>query len=287
MPPVSRPTRRWLLRGAGTAALAASTIAALGGGAASASAPKLTSQNLGAFSATLSSSGTSLYVLSTEKGGVLHCTSKACLTAWHPLEVATSVKSVAVGAGVKGKVGFVKRTSSLKQVTYNSFPLYTFSGDTSKSKTNGEALSQFGGRFYLVHALSTKTTTTEFIPLIQSATIAGKKNAIQVGSNALSLYLLTSEQGGTITCTGQCLSAWPPLYVANGTTAITVGGDVKGKIGFITDAGRRQVTYNSFPIYTYYTDTAGTDQGEGIQADGGTWYLVSAPATTASTSPVK
>lgn len=280
------PRRQRVLRCVGAAALAGGTLAVLSAGAASASTATFTSSNAGAFTELLTANGRSVYVLATEKGGTLHCTSAACLKDWHPYEVASTVKSVTRSAGVKGTFGFVKRTSKLKQVTFNGYPLYTYSGDTTKAHTNGEALDEFGGRWYLVHAPATKATSTQYVPLIQAANIPGFKNVLQVGSSSLSLYLLTSEQNGNITCAGQCLNFWPPLLVGNSTTSITLGAGVKGKIGFVARSGKKQVTYNSFPVYTYYTDTANTSQGQGINADGGTWYLVNAAATSAAASPV-
>ena len=43
----------------------------------------------------------------------------------------------------------------------------------------------------------------------------------------------------------------------------------------------KQVTVNGFPVYQYAGDFGPRqDNGQGVVADGGTWYLASAVATT-------
>jgi predicted lipoprotein with Yx(FWY)xxD motif len=66
------------------------------------------------------------------------------------------------------------------------------------------------------------------------------------------LYYWTVEKraGGKVRCTGSCARLWPPLY-AKGTVPRHVAG-IKGAFGAIRRPdGRRQVTYNGLPIYTY------------------------------------
>ena len=101
----------------------------------------------------------SLYVLSSEKGGSLKCTG-SCLTTWVPLEVSTSTTSVSLGAGVKGKIGFVARGKGKKQVTFNSFPLYTFAGDSGARQSHGEGVKAFGGTWTLARAAATTAPAT-------------------------------------------------------------------------------------------------------------------------------
>ena len=104
------------------------------------------------------SAGFSLYVLSTESKGKLHCTSSACLSGWPPLLVAKNTM-ITAGAGVKGKVSHVTRGSKW-QVTYNGWPVYTFVGDPGPGKSAGEKIVAFGGTWYLVHAGATTNSGT-------------------------------------------------------------------------------------------------------------------------------
>lgn len=103
-----------------------------------------------------------------------------------------------------------------------------------------------------------------------------------------SLYLLTNEKGGKLHCTGGCLSVWFPLEVSKATKHISVGSGVHGKIGFVSRGAEKQVTFNSYPVYTYAGDNdPGQANGESIPFSGGTWYLVRASAKTPVGSPVK
>ncbi len=99
------------------------------------------------------------YVLSAEKGGKLHCKS-ACTPIWPPFLVKSSITSVSIGAGVAGKVGFIKRSSTMKQVTYNGYPVYNFSGDNGPGQVNGQGIAADGGTWHLVNASARTAATT-------------------------------------------------------------------------------------------------------------------------------
>jgi len=68
------------------------------------------------------------------------------------------------------------------------------------------------------------------------------------------LYYFTPEKQhpGTIRCTGSCAKVWPVLYVpACASVAKKVPG-FSGTFGTIRRPdGRRQLTYNRLPLYTY------------------------------------
>jgi predicted lipoprotein with Yx(FWY)xxD motif len=99
------------------------------------------------------SRGFSLYGLSNELGGKLACIGK-CLQFWPPVLVGKKVKKVSLGAGVSGEVGFVTRSATTKQVTFDGYPLYTFVKDTAAGQAHGEGLSAFGGTWGLIRASS-------------------------------------------------------------------------------------------------------------------------------------
>jgi predicted lipoprotein with Yx(FWY)xxD motif len=109
-------------------------------------------------------------------------------------------------------------------------------------------------------------------------------------SKSFSLYLLQNEAGGKLHCVGGCLQSWIPLYVAEGTRP-SLGAGVKGEWGMVTRklsnaVTKYQLTYNTYPVYTYAGDTAPRQSsGEGIKfATGVYWYLVRASATTVVTT---
>lgn len=96
-----------------------------------------------------------------------------------------------------------------------------------------------------------------------------------VDGNGMALYLLGADSKDTSTCTDACAQAWPPLTVSGTPSA---GSGVAGSLlGTITRAdGSMQVTYNGMPLYTFVKDkAAGDTNGEGVNAYGGEWDLVS------------
>lgn len=277
--------RRWIVGGACVVAISAAALVSTVAAAAAASTLQVI--NPSNFSGVLAdSAGHTLYVLSSESGTKLHCTG-TCLRTWVPLEVKVATTHVAVGAGVKGKIAFVHRTSTMKQVTDNGFPLYTYVGDTKADGTAGEAVVQDGGTWYMARASATTTGATEIKPLLQSTT-AGSYADVLATSSGRSLYLLSVEVGATIKCGAGCTSTWIPLEVTSTTTTIALGAGVKGTIGFVKRSSTKdQVTVNSYPVYTYIGDSGpGQSNGEDVAADGGTWYLLHAGATTAGTTSV-
>jgi predicted lipoprotein with Yx(FWY)xxD motif len=79
---------------------------------------------------------------------------------WPPLVIKGTAKPKA-GAGVNAALlGVMKRSKTLRQVTYGGFPLYVFSGDHKTGDVKGEA---FQGKWYLVNpkgALVKKAVST-------------------------------------------------------------------------------------------------------------------------------
>ena len=104
---------------------------------------------------------------------------------------------------------------------------------------------------------------------------------ILVNGQGQTLYLLTSEQGGKITCTkaSGCTKFWPETLLASGTTAAKAGSGVQASmLGTVTDAsGNLEVTYNHWPLYTFVKDSGpGMAHGQGVMGFGGTWYVLNA-----------
>ena len=113
----------------------------------------------------------SLYLLHDELGGKLHCTGE-CLQFWLPVYVAKG-SHPSVGAGVKGKVGTVARKLSKNdtkyQLTYNGYPVYTYSGDSGPKQANGEHVKFAKGVYwYLLRASATTAAKTPVPPASSS-----------------------------------------------------------------------------------------------------------------------
>jgi predicted lipoprotein with Yx(FWY)xxD motif len=127
-----------------------------------------------------------------------------------------------------------------------------------------------------------------------NVTVSLRKTAlgqILVNSKGHTLYLFAKDRNGKSACNGSCARFWPALLSQGNPTA---GSGVKPSLLGTTKRsnGRRQVTYNKHPLYTYVLDKrTGQTKGEGISAFGARWYVVSArgaavvkPSTTTSTA---
>jgi predicted lipoprotein with Yx(FWY)xxD motif len=126
---------------------------------------------------------------------------------------------------------------------------------------------------------------------ISSANVAGV-GTVLVNGQGMTLYLLTSEQGGKLTCTDAngCTKVWPDTELPAGVTAATAGTGVDAtKLGTIKGAsGSLYVTYAGWPLYTFSGDSAtGQAHGEGIVSFGGTWETLTPAGTqvTPTASP--
>jgi predicted lipoprotein with Yx(FWY)xxD motif len=107
-----------------------------------AAAAVIVTQNMSLGPILTDASGRTLYQFLPEKGGKIVCTG-ACLTAWPP---ALSNSAVA-GPGVTGRLALITRPEGGQQLTYNTWPLYYFSGDSGPDQTKGQGLNGFGGRW--------------------------------------------------------------------------------------------------------------------------------------------
>jgi predicted lipoprotein with Yx(FWY)xxD motif len=125
--------------------------------------------------------------------------------------------------------------------------------------------------------------------VISAAKVAGF-GTVLVNGQGRTLYLLTSEKGGKLTCTDDngCTNVWPDTELPKGVTAAKAGAGIQASLlGTVkSSSGSLYVTYGGYPLYTYSGDTAsGQANGEGITSFGGTWYVVNvsgSPVTSKS-----
>lgn len=74
------------------------------------------------------------------------CTGE-CLAAWPAV---TSESDVAAGEGLEPDLLYTENVDGRSQVVYDGWPLYTFARDEQPGQTAGQAVSAFGGTWYLV-----------------------------------------------------------------------------------------------------------------------------------------
>jgi len=128
-----------------------------------------------------------------------------------------------------------------------------------------------------------------------NAVSVGMLGTALVDAQGKTLYILSADQGGKVTCTGSaCTSIWPPLLVPTGGTVSAGTGVTASMLGTVkTPSGAMQATYNKWPLYTYTGDSgSGQANGQGINSFGGIWHpiaptgqaIVGGPSTTPSSS---
>jgi predicted lipoprotein with Yx(FWY)xxD motif len=104
--------------------------------------------------------GRTLYLLTSEKGGKITCTAaNGCTQVWPETVLASG--SAKAGSGVQQSLlGTVKGATGNLEVTYNHWPLYTFSGDSGPGVAHGQGLVNFGGTWYVLNAAGNPVTTS-------------------------------------------------------------------------------------------------------------------------------
>jgi len=100
---------------------------------------------------------------------------------------------------------------------------------------------------------------------------------VLVDTQSRTLYMLTADKGGKVTCiSAACTGAWPPLLLSSGSPSAGPGAKASLLSTATTPSGAHQVTYDGWPLYTYSGDRRpGQATGEGIKNYGGIWYAIS------------
>ena len=126
-------------------------LAVVGAGAAmaatSTSGGTVKTAKTGAYGSLLvTSSGMTLYHLTSEKPGSIKCTG-GCAMAWPPLLVKDGVKPTAGSGVTASKLGTIKRRDGRLQVTYARLPLYRYAIDRKIGDVKGQGV---GGVWFAV-----------------------------------------------------------------------------------------------------------------------------------------
>lgn len=140
------------------------------------------------------------------------------------------------------------------------------SGTSSSSDS-----SAVGGYGYPVGGTSTSASTGAATVQTKS----GDLGTYLTDASGKTLYLFEKDTGSTSTCSDACAQNWPPLLTTGAAHAGT-GADAS-KLGTTKRSdGTTQVTYAGHPLYYYAADSApGDTHGEGVDAFGAEWYVVS------------
>ena len=136
---------------------------------------------------------------------------------------------------------------------------------SSASSSAGSANSRTAG--------SAKPASSHGAIVALRASSAGQ---VLVDGTGRSLYLWRADKGTHSTCSGSCAANWPPLSTESPPLAGRGVSAAKLATSKRSD-GSLQVTYNGHPLYYFIGDASpGQTNGEGSDAYGAPWYLVSA-----------
>jgi predicted lipoprotein with Yx(FWY)xxD motif len=100
------------------------------------------------------------------------------------------------------------------------------------------------------------------------ASSATSATVVHVATRAPFGKILTNDAGRSLyykptgTCTGTCLSFWPPLLMPKGTTT-PLGAKCLTTVAFGTS--RLQVEYMKHRLYTFTSDSGTSVNGNGIE----------------------
>ena len=97
----------------------------------------------------VSAHGYALYMFEPDNRRQVTCTG-LCAATWPPLRLAASA-TLAAGPGVRQSLlGSDTSPAGGRVVTYNGWPLYTYTGDVQPGQITGQAIDLNGGAWYLV-----------------------------------------------------------------------------------------------------------------------------------------
>jgi predicted lipoprotein with Yx(FWY)xxD motif len=100
--------------------------------------------------------GRTLYVFMKDAHRHVTCTkANGCQSFWPPLKWTSASKPTAGGAAKSSLLAWDKDPGGGKVVTYNHWPLYTYSGDSAAGQAKGWNQNLNGGKWYVISAKGT------------------------------------------------------------------------------------------------------------------------------------
>jgi predicted lipoprotein with Yx(FWY)xxD motif len=98
--------------------------------------------------------GRTLYVFMKDKHSRVTCTG-SCASFWPPLKWKGSGKPKGASPVKNALLGLDRNPAGGKVVTYNHWPLYTYSGDSAAGQARGWNQTLNGGKWYVINAKGT------------------------------------------------------------------------------------------------------------------------------------
>jgi len=143
-----------------------------------------------------------------------------------------------------------------------------------------------GGSLYSTPSSAGGTSASSSAPASSAAalkTASTSLGTVVVDGKGLTAYVFDKDtpNSGTSACSGTCAAQWPAIETDSAKPAVT---GVTGTVGTITGVnGKKQVTLDGRPLYTFAGDSsAGDVTGQGL---GGIWWVVAPDGTKIGSAP--
>jgi predicted lipoprotein with Yx(FWY)xxD motif len=151
------------------------------------------------------------------------------------------------------------------------------SSASPKSTANAQATQSASAAEKSAEAQPSSNAGVTFPPVGTTVLIVQHSNLGWVMAKADGLVVYTyanDHKNGAPTCTGSCASVWAPV---TGVPKAGPADNFPGSFGLVTGAGgKKQITYNGYPLYTYVGAPPLSTKGNGI---GGVWHVIKLSAS--------
>lgn len=239
-------------------------------------------------------------VLAAEKSKVPFYIVGGCLVLWAlTLAVGLGLRNPNFPGSLKGQRIVIAVTALLVAGTLTS-AVITAGPPSQHAKVTKDTPVSLGGAAVptkaafvagteTVETASAATSTSAAAPTtvkVSTATLP-KVGAVLVNAEGHTLYIFVPDKHEKVTCVSACALVWPPLKLASGQKGVATGQAKASLLGSDPDPeGGSVVTYAGWPLYTYVADSAaGTDNGQGVNANGGLWYVISPGGAVSHVAP--
>ena len=119
-------------------------------------------------------------------------------------------------------------------------------------------------------------------------TAIAKLGTVLVRGSGSTLYMFQPDGASKVACSASCQKIWPPLIAPATGVAKAIGAAKQSLIGSDRDPvnGKRVVTYDGWPLYTYVLDKRrGEATGQNVALNGGFWWVLT-PAGKINRTPI-
>jgi predicted lipoprotein with Yx(FWY)xxD motif len=96
--------------------------------------------------------GRTLYLFAKDTGSSATCQG-SCASYWPPVPVSGAPH--AAGGAAAASIGIITGAGGSRQLSYARHPLYYFVGDSKAGQTKGQALDQFGAKWFVLNSAGT------------------------------------------------------------------------------------------------------------------------------------